>query len=259
MSIVSSHAPDVMAGSWLRRLWLYIWVVPRAQWDLFDVDYQIYVFRLFHREQRTIVIHYITILAIMLFSLAFLSQWPLFDGAPRFVNMGAGYALAVALLHLPWCLSRGLYGLWLGTAATLTALSLGGTIYLERMAIAGGSWWEPTALWANPLLWVYVFALAETVSHALEPVPPYTTGAGRWMSNEEFRRQGGKSALFAAIATPTIFTLVSFLSNPRSIPMVVLRLSARAGYQRALVDEMDAVARDEWRSGQPHMHSVPKR
>jgi hypothetical protein len=237
------RAPDVEAAGWLRTLWLYIWVVPRAQWDLFDVDYQVYIFRIFHRELRTRIIHYITIPAIMFFSLAFLVRFPLWPGAPRWCTAATAYAGVTALLHLPWCWKQRVPGLWLATAAELALFWIVATL----MPVP------------HPILGMYVFALAETVAHALEPVPPYTTGAGRWMSNAEFRRGPLGSKILAGLATPTVFTLVSFLSNPRSIPMPILRISSRLfGYQRQLVGRIDEVAAREWRSGQPHMHSVPQ-
>ncbi len=241
----------------LRRFWLYWWVVPRAQWDLFDLPYQLYTFDLFHGDRRTRLTHFVTIPAIMLFSLALLARWPLWPGAPALLTAATAYAAGVALVHLPWCLARSLPALWLVTTGVLAVLGLGGTAFHRWTAVPGGPWYAPGPLAANPLLWIYLLGLVETLSHSLEPVPPYTNGQGRWMSPAEFRRTGGVRTLLAGLATPTIFTLASLASNPRTLAMVVLRAMLAAGYRRELGEATRAVVAAEWRSGQPRIHRVP--
>jgi hypothetical protein len=233
-----------MAMSALRRFWYYWWVVPRAQWDVFDLDYQLYTFALFHRDLRTKLIHATTIPTIMLLSLLLLARWPLYPGAPVWLNAALVYAAVVAIAHLPWCLMHRLLGLWLLTAATLGLLCWAGGLLRETSA-------------AFALIAIYVVGLMETGSHGLEPVPPYNNGQDRWMSPREFRAKGGVWVLLAALATPTIFTLASLLSNPRTFPMVLLQLMNLLDYRRDLKTRTDRWVEAEWRTGRPRMHEVP--
>jgi hypothetical protein len=252
------HHPGASA---LRRFVLYWWVVPRVQWALFDLDYQLYVFALFHGDRRTRTIHYTTIFGISFFILAFLARWPLYAGAPAGVSVALAYAAAVALVHLPWCLACGVLPVWIGTAALLAGQWLGATAYDRWTRLPGAPWYAPTASIAtNPLVWIYVLSLVETASHGLEPVPPYNSGKARWVSSEEFKREGGAWVVVAGLCTPTLFTLTSLLSNPRSLPTaLVWRILALFGYrgaQRRAIAEMVAA---EWRAGQPRLHSAPQR
>lgn len=252
-------APDWIHpdASWAWRAWMYSWVVPRAQWDLHDVEYQIYTFDLFHQDWKTKWIHRATIPGILLATFAFLAQWPLWEGAPAALNAGSIYAAGVALLHLPAAARRGMIPLWVATAATIAALFAAGTAWHGLAAVPGAPWYAPTALIANPLLWMYALSLVETASHGLEPVPPYNNGTDRWMTPAEFRSSGGRWTVLAGFATPTIFTVVSFLSNPRSIAQVVLEAMFTLGYRRELQQKVAAAVASEWRLGQPRMHWVP--
>jgi hypothetical protein len=63
--------------------------------------------------------------------------------------------------------------------------------------------------------------------------------------------------VLAGLSTPTIFTLASLASNPRTLPMVLLRLMLAVGYRRDLQESTEAVVAAEWRSGQPRIHRVP--
>jgi hypothetical protein len=91
----------------------------------------------------------------------------------------------------------------------------------------------------------------------LEPVPPYNNGQDRWMSPREFRAKGGVWVVFAGIATPTIFTLASVLSNPRTFPMVLLHLANLLGYRRDLKAKADRWVEAEWSTGQPRSTRCP--
>lgn len=247
----------VGASAW-KRFWLYWWVVPRAQWDLLDVEYQIYVFQLFHGDRRTKIIHYTTITLIAFFHLVFFAQWPLWTGAPVFASWAVVYGVFVVALHARPYLTRGLSALWLGLCGLLVVMGLGATSYYQLTRVPGAAWYAPTSLAANPLLWIYVFSLIETISHSLEPVPPYSHNHDRWLSPAEFRKEGGVWLALGALAMPTLFTFTSFFSNPRSLSTVVLRVMMAAGYRRELRDSIDAAVAAEWRSGQPWMHSVPR-
>jgi hypothetical protein len=230
--------------SGIRRFWLYWWVIPRVQWDLLDLDYQLYTFALFHRDRRTKLIHSFTIPAIMFCSLLLLERWALPAGGPAWLNAALVYAAVVALVHLPWCLLHRLAGLWLFTAATLSLL---------YWAVH----WLPEPSVAAALIAIYVLGLVETSSHGFEPVPPYNNGEGRWMSPQEFRRKGGVWAVIATVSTPTIFTFASLFSNPRTFPMVLLGIMNRFGYRRDLRTKADRWVDAEWSTGRPRMHEVP--
>ncbi|MCA9694045.1 MAG: hypothetical protein R3A51_22915 [Nannocystaceae bacterium] len=251
---INSRQIRFPAASFLRRLVYWWWIVPRVQWDLADLDYQLYTFEIFHTDWRAKLAHYVTIPAITFFSMAFLAQFHV--GAPL-LNGALAYAAALALLHLGWCRRLGKLTLWVVTVGALLLLWLLATAWHDWAAI-DGPWYRSTRLYANPLLWVYLFSLAETLSHAFEPVPPYASGSDRFVSGGEFMRAGGLYRLAGVVGAPTTYTIVSFASNLHLFPTLMQRLLASTGHDRAYVRSVERLAARQWESGQPVIHRVPE-
>lgn len=245
------------ASPFLRRFLYWWWIVPRVQYDFDDLDYQLYTFEVFHQDWRAKLAHYVTIPAIAFFSFAFLAQFHL-AGAPL-GSAAMVYLGALALLHLRWCVRVKQLRLWAVTVATLAAMAVLATAWFQVRAIPGGPWYAPTRLAANPLLWIYVFALIETMSHMFEPVPPYATGSDRFMEMREFWRDGGRYRIAGVIALPTLYTVTSLVSNIHLMPTFVLRMLASAGLEREYVREIEELAARQWRSRQPRIDRCPER
>ncbi|HLT37743.1 MAG TPA: hypothetical protein VK034_15725 [Enhygromyxa sp.] len=240
-----------------RRFVYWWWIVPRVQYDFEDLDYQLYTFEIFHQDWRAKLAHYVTIPAITFFSLAFLAQFHLV-GAPL-ASAAAVYVALLGIVHLRWCRRTRQLRLWAVTMATLVALAVAATAWFQARAIPDAPWYAPTSLAANPLLWIYVFGLIETLSHMFEPVPPHATGCDRFMEMDEFWRDGGRWRIAGVLGLPTLYTLTSLVSNIHLLPTLVLHMLASAGLERAYVREIVELAEAQWISRQPIIDQVPDR
>lgn len=242
----------------LGRKFIYFWwIVPRVQYDLADLDYQLYSFEVFHQDWRTRLAHYFTIPAIAFFGLMFLAQFTV-DGQP-FLNGALAGVAVLGLLHLRWCLRIYNLALWALTVGLLVVCWLGATVFYQWAALPDSPWWAPVALVYNPLLWLYVFSFIETLSHALEPVPPYASGSDQFVSTREFFDKGGWYRVAGLLALPTLYTVTSLISNLHLLPTLAARMLASAGFMREHVASLERLARTEWASGQPTIHRLPIR
>ena len=240
-----------------RRFVYWWWIVPRVQYDLEDLDYQLYTFEVFHQDWRAKLAHYVTIPAIAFFSLAFLAQFQL-EGAPL-LSAATAYVALLGLIHFRWCRRTKQLRLWAVTMAAFAVMAVLATSWFQARAIPDAPWYASTPLAANPLLWIYVFSLIETLSHIFEPVPPYANGCDRFMEMREFWRDGGVYRIAGLIGLPTLYTVTSLISNIHLMPTFMLRVLASAGLERAHVREIEELALAQWRSRQPIIDRVPER
>ena len=242
----------------LKAFFLFWWIVPRVQYDLLDVEYQLYTFEIFHRDYRTKLAHYVTIPAIAFFTMALLAQFAP-PGAPLGANGALLYAGLVSALHLGWTIRRGLWQAGAFTAFVLLAMVVPATCFYEATRVTGAPWYAPTPTLANPLLWIYVFAFLETLSHALEPIPPHVSGQDRWQSHAEFWQRGGLFRIAAVAGVPTLHTVVSLVSNLHLVPTMVLRIMFSTGYLPGREDEIRAAVAREIATGNPEIDRFPRK
>jgi len=240
----------------LKAFWLFWWIVPRVQYDLLDLEYQLYTFEIFHRDYRTKLAHYVTIPAIAFFTMVLLAQLAP-AGAPLGVNGALLYACVVSALHLGWSIRRRIWAAGASTAFVLLAMVVPATCFYEVMRVPGGPFYAPTVVAANPLLWIYVFAFLETLSHALEPVPPHVSGEDRWQTHAEFWHDGGLFRIAAVAGAPTLYTIVSIVSNLHLLPTMVLRIMLSTGYLPGLEAQIRAAAEREIATGHPRIDRFP--
>jgi hypothetical protein len=240
-----ARALGYRAESPLANFLLFWWVVPRVQYDLDDVDYQLYTFELFHRDWRTRAIHYVTIPGIAFFVMALLA-----DVMVGPISGAIAYAAILSAIHLRWCSRRGLFALGLVTAAVLALGCVAADAYAQ---------WAASRPSAHPLVWIYALSLAETLSHAWEPIPPPANPERRWLRLAEFVRRGGPSRWALLASVPTLHTIVSFVSNVHLVPTVVAQVMFAAGYRRDLVDRVRATLDAELAQGAPNIRIFPGR
>ena len=140
--------------------------------------------------------------------------------------------------------------------AALAGMWLMTTAWYDWVAVPG-PWYRCAELHANPLVWIYVFSLIETLSHIFEPVPPCASGGDRFVDTREFMRRGGRYPVVGVLALPTAYTFTSLTSNLHLFPTFILRLLASAGHEREYVRGIERLAESQWASGQPMIHQVP--
>ncbi len=248
----------IQGKNFLKRFFLYWWVVPRVQWDFFDLMYQLYTFEIFHQDWRTKLAHYFTIPAIAHFTMVFFAQWQLDSHAP-FINGALIYALVMAIIHLLWAIPRQVWHAGVVTAFFLLVLWLNATCFYEVVKVPNAPWYAPTVAVANPLLWIYVFGLLETLSHTFEDIPPYVNGKDRWESRDTFLRHGGWWRIAGFVSFPTLFTIVSIVSNLHLLPTMILKIMFSVGYRPAIFNRVQNTVDAEVATGNPVIHVFPQK
>lgn len=242
-----------------RRLKAFIrfwWVIPRVQWDLVDVEYQLYTFELFHRDVKTKLAHYVTIPSVSFFSMVFWAQFAP-KQAPFGVHGGLAFAVLLSALHLAWSIRRGIWVVGAATTFVLLAMVVPATCFYEVMRVPGGPWYAPTIAAANPIMWIYLWGFLETLSHGIEPIPPHIGGEPRWQSHEEFWSKGGLWRYAAIAGAPTLHTITSLASNLHLLPTMVMRIMFSAGWLPALDAKIRAAIDREVQTPNPEIDRYP--
>lgn len=244
-------------ASLFKRVLYHWWIVPRVQWDMGALDYQLYTFEIFHQDWKSKLAHYVTIPMIAFSLMVFLAQFQW--GGDGFVNGALVYAGILTVLHYPWCRKNQVTTLWAVCSGTVLGMWLLATVVYRGTAVPDAPWWHPTIAIASPLIWVYVWSFIETASHALEPVPPYASGSDRFVPMAEFQKRGGVYLLLNGLYLPTFYTIVSFVSNLHLLPTFLLRMMASAGFRVDYVQRFTDLASEQWQTGQPVIHVVPEK
>jgi len=249
----------IRGKNFLKRFLLYWWVVPRVQWDFLDLMYQLYTFEIFHRDWKTKLAHYLTIPAIANFTMVFLAQWQLEGYAPFVINGALIYALVMATIHLLWAIPRQVWHAGVVTAFFLLVLWLNATCFYEVVRVPSAPWYAPTVAAANPLVWIYVFGLLETLSHTFEEIPPYVNGKERWEPRYTFLRHGGWWRIAGFVSLPTLFTIVSIVSNLHLLPTMILKIMFSVGYKPGIFKRLQNTVDAEVATGNPVIHVFPQK
>lgn len=249
--------------TWFTRAVGVFFVVPFAPLTPMDLDYQTYLYEVFHRTRLSQVVHVLVFPLVnlaLLVGLAGLWRGPAvgpvaLDGATLFSAGLAGWygllalrarsplwgALCVGAVAALWVVARALHGV------ALPALGAEGQ------------------LWASPWLWAAGLSIVIAASHALEPdLPPRVTGTDRWMSMEEFLRGPDRAGLpprllverLGRLGAQILFgAFAELLAAQRLMPVAILHACWRVGL---LVDLQPGVAeaRRALAHGQPAIDYV---
>ncbi|CAC5382997.1 unnamed protein product [Mytilus coruscus] len=161
----------------------YWLVVPRVQWDFFDLLYQMYTFDIFHQGVIPKYVHFFTIPTNVMLSMMFLAQF----NVPTLGELRYGNAFAVnfalllfGFLGLAYIIMGILRKSWTWGVATfvvLGCLNMAGNLWYYSYRTNGNPWYNPTNLYTHPLIWSYAISFIQASSHMIVPqMPPNITG-----------------------------------------------------------------------------------
>ncbi len=203
------------------RLIDYLMVAPDAQIRIFDFRYQIMLFELFHRTRLTRTVHLVGTPLIV---------WALFLLAASLPLGGP----ALLLLLLAWYLKLDVL-VGLAAAPLLAAMWL----LAERVnAVAPdrADWWG--------LGIVVGGATLESLSHAVEPLPPPWSGGDGFLPGQAILAAVPlRVRLWGVLAGVTIFAALELMSSPRILSVHLARGLARLGHRRERYAAAAATAR----------------
>lgn len=162
----------------------YWLIVPRAQWDFFNIRYHLYTFEIFHQNTYTKLIHFLTMPCNAVCFMSFLAQFPLLGTKVGYgaLELNASFILfsVLASLYIIMGFLRKVYAWGFAAAGFLALCWMAGNLWYSVYKTDGSPWFNPMTLRTNPLLWSYVIALIETYSHALVPQLPPTILGRYW-------------------------------------------------------------------------------
>ncbi|CAC5396423.1 unnamed protein product [Mytilus coruscus] len=161
----------------------YWLVVPRVQWDFFDLLYQMYTFDIFHQGVIPKFVHFFTIPTNVMLSMMFLAQFNFPSlGEVRYGNAFAvNFALVLffvlGLAYIIMGILRKSWAWGVATCVVLGVLNMTGNLWYYSYRTKGNPWYNPTNLYTHPFIWSYVISAIQALSHMVVPqMPPNITG-----------------------------------------------------------------------------------
>jgi hypothetical protein len=182
-------------------------IEPGVYVRVFDLDYQAEQFEVFHTRWTTRWIHYLGTQVIVGAFLLLAARW----------SVPAALALGAALVAWYVAMHR-----LVGLVAALDVIALTSLALTLRESVD----------WRAAVAALGVAALAQNLSHAVEPVPPTLTGRGF----ESFPVYWGRASWWHRVRLLVLnlfYAPMELVSAPRLLAVHVLRAMQRLGWQRS--------------------------
>jgi uncharacterized membrane protein YGL010W len=209
-------------GRLLRTAFMGIWIVPECQVRILSLDYQEYLFRLFHENRLNRISHYIGI------PMALATLYAALPGAPAI-----GVAAAVSALHIAIAAR---YRLW--TMCGVAVAAQAGFVAFAAFVLVP-FYANHTGAWASPWLHIFGWSFLQYATHALESTVPAPWGRRSMTPRDEWLRQPGFRHLLLAAATSIPHVFVEWFSGPRNLFLILLRFAQFFGYRPAVWSKMN--------------------
>ena len=151
-------------------------VAPLTNVTAIDLNYQLYLNYIFHREWLSFLTHAVAMPFVNLFLLATAEFY--------LPSMDAAYWISLGLFvwYLCWGLISGVY--WMGPCSIpiLMFCYYGGHFYLAQVFSGEG----PFEWYLDPLCGAALFSFIQSASHIVEDLPPRLTGSPMWTTKRDF-------------------------------------------------------------------------
>jgi hypothetical protein len=248
-------------------------VTPTAHFANLSIDFQAYLFAVFHRRRLSRLTHAVlqplTSIALAAALAAFRLHGPLLAGHRPLIFDLNGAWLA-GLLFAAWYAAQGLLNGMALLAGVMSLFALGSAAagtWILSLTRALASQGTGTRLALSPWFWVLVLSVLVMTSHAPEPLlPPRLSGRARWVRLPElFRRpdggwrgageivRSGLRVVFLGVIWGTVNELWAFW---RLTPVSVLRGMWALGYQPERRARVTAAVKAAIDSGNPALDFI---
>jgi hypothetical protein len=243
-------------GAGLARWWAIGTVAPATNVTGLNLRYQSYLSTVFHRTRLARAGHAVCLPVIVTALLAVLDRVRLPGAGPA-----SAATLGAAALMLWWgyWAVRERAPLWGGCSVALVV-----ALYLAAHAVVGLAAAGPLGA-APAWAWLLLASLAQALSHLREPLPPRVTRSAQWVPVGEYlrgpvgRRHRTGTVLRRAgqLAAQTLFgTVDELVASPRLLPVLVLEVMWRLGYDPARRSVYKAYAARAIASGNPALDFI---
>jgi hypothetical protein len=188
-----------------------LFIAPRAQTNIFDLDYQLYLFELLHQVRLNRWTHYIGIAAAPMLYYSLGIQVGRLDLVflAVFVGMHLGMALKNQLGQL--------VPIILGLHALCWLVSL---VFLKNVLSLDGPWY------LNPVLHLLLWPTLQGITHALEAkIPPPWGGHKLWATTRELFTKNPPHVALLAVGLFPMYAFLELISTPRLFFVIILRVA----------------------------------
>lgn len=157
-------------------------IVPKVQWQFFNLLYQMYTFDITHQGFIPKFVHFFTIPTNVMLSMCFLAQFSFFGVKKQgygvlALNASLILFLILAILYLTMGFIRKTLAWGVATTVVIFVCWLTGNLWYTTYKTPGNPWYNPTTTATNPLIWSYAMSFLQASSHMSVPqLPPYITG-----------------------------------------------------------------------------------
>ncbi|KAL3837479.1 hypothetical protein ACJMK2_022833 [Sinanodonta woodiana] len=257
----------IKGGNFITKFFHYWLIIPPVQWRFFDLVYQLYTFDIMHFGFISKFVHFFTIPTNVVFSMSFLAQFSIFGKSDEelWLNASTIFLLFLVIMYMTASFVWRCWEWGVATSVVLFVCWMGGNMWYWTFMVEGNPWYNPTCLWANPIIGSYLASIAQAGSHMCSPqLPPYITGNDHWESLPVFFCQKSTSTeqlvkrlcfrLMAILSYPTLSTAVSWFSWPHLIGIEVFYILGGIGFKPKFFQDLLRVAEKEERSGNAGLH-----
>jgi hypothetical protein len=202
-----------------------LFIAPRAQTDIFNLDYQLYLFELLHQALPNRLSH---LIGITFSPLAYYALG---------MNLGRLDLLFLILfagMHLGMLLRNRLARL------VPVVLALHGLLWLIAYFVLRHVM-TPSAPWYfNPIFHILFWPTVQTITHALEAkVPPPWGGEKLWAVTRDLFRSSPRVWVVSALLFP-MYVFLELISTPRLFFVIILRTGRALKLTPGWLGDLDA-------------------
>ena len=188
-----------------------LFIAPRAQTNIFDLDYQLYLFELLHQANLNRWTHYIGIA---------LSPFLFYSLGMQVGHLDIVFLVLFAGMHLGMALRNRLgqlVPLILGIHALCWLVSV---VFLKNVLTLSGPWY------LNPIFYLILWPTLQGITHSLEEkIPPPWGGEKLWAATRDLFAKNPPHILLIAVALFPMYAFLEFISTPRLFFVIILRVA----------------------------------
>jgi len=230
----------------------FVLVTPLAHFANLSLDFQTYLYLVFHRHAVSRGSHLFAMPLIVVSLIAIVARHVGGDGA----------AIGLCALLAAWYVVQAVTNRMALLGLVMVVVAAG----CLALGIAWAKLGAGAGLWADPLFGFVVLVAIQTLSHAAEPdVPPRVSGTEDWVPLAQFVRghSGARHSVLRSLGRLGRLGLAGFAGgldevwgSPRLLPVVVLTLLWKLGYQKERRREIEGLVASALASGNPAIDRI---
>jgi len=188
-----------------------LFIAPRAQTNIFDLDYQLYLFQLLHQRFVNRWAHYI---GIVLSPLAYYSL------GMQLGHLDLVFLALFAGMHLGMAVKNRLLKLVPLVIALHALLWLIAYVFLQPVMTLSAPWY------LHPVFYIVFWPVVQGITHSLEAkIPPPWGGEKLWAVTREFFAHGSPKMILTAALLFPMYAFLELISTPRLFFVIILRMA----------------------------------